>query len=140
MKPEAVKAMTDEERQIKVAELLGWTAVARCPYAAEMQAGQCRPLIYGFAPGVCHFSRNWEEVPDHQNDIAAAWPLTQAIPKGYSLTIRPGVMVILNRWEFVQTSPDLKVNMSDEVARFVGENDAQNITMAFVSAAGGDDE
>ena len=63
------------------------------------------------------------------------------MPKGYSLTIWPGVMVVLNRWGLVPVVRKLKVNMADEVARFIGEEDARNITMAFILAmTGGDDE
>jgi len=89
MTRDEVMALTDEDLRIKAAELMRWEGIGRCPgncpHAAEMRQDWDGPAIYGFAPGVSHFSFNWKQVPDYPNDIAAAWELVdhmQRIPDG----------------------------------------------------------
>jgi len=81
MKPEEVNAMTDEQLRVKAAELMGakWYI---CKGVRILEFG--RPLGWHESTEVemrFPLGEEWDSnIPDYPNEIAAAWPLTEAVP------------------------------------------------------------
>jgi len=123
-----VRAMTDEELQLKAAELMEWE-IGIHKSAASFGIWLDGEWCWVRGPKGSELS-----IPDYPNDIAA-WELAERIPEGYALEIHVGRMVLLSRiGEAVIGAGSLKIKTFDEVARFVGSDNAANITRAFVLA------
>jgi len=119
MNREQVSALSDEEVQNKAAALDGWISSAGYWYHKGEE---------GVTP-----SR-----PDYLRNITATWGLVRSLPKHYALIVFPRRAVILSRMVPVRSGGfgdgAFRFNAEDEIARFVGTKDEDNIVRAYVLA------
>jgi len=118
MNREQVLALSDEEVQDKAAALDGWV--------------YCTGYWFHKGEIVVAAKR-----PDYFHNIAATWGLVRSLPKRYTLIIFPKRAVILSRVMPVECGVGdgaLRFDAEDEIARFVGAKDEDNIVRAYVLA------
>lgn len=152
MTPEQVKALTDEELRIRAAECLGarWyrsvfgSVVGRYLYIVpESHPGvEIVSIPADGTEPLCEGALIY--IPDYPHDIAAAWELMgPIIAAGFAIEVIPGVMVRLLFRSEAKFVDNCLVGVFDEIARFIGlgrgpgEEDARNITRAFILAMSG---
>lgn len=138
MTQDEIMKLSNEKLNAKVEELHGNEIVKGYVFESKRIPcpdgdPACLAIHYGLVP---------RKVTDFAGDIAAAWELVKALPDSRTVTIYPGHMVVLDAREKGSIGPgeELSTWFYTEIARFIGEEDATNITRAYIMAKTGGDK